>query len=397
MPYLFLSSPRLAFRAPLLALLLSALLVVGCDTMEADEETLQRTELPPPSGPFGVGTTTLYLIDAERDDPYTPAEDSRELIVQLWYPTDATGAGAPYMDDVVIDLFAAFQDYTSLDSMAAFTRALTTNSVAEAPLSNAQPTYPVVFYSHGLGGVRSLYTTFIEDLASQGYVVVGPDHTFGAFATAFPDGRVEVLRRDVLPFEVVVQTWAEDLSFVLDVLEARNQADERFLNRLRLDQVGAIGHSTGGSAAVQVHTFDERFAAAASLDGPQVGTATTEGLNDPLLLFFANPSDFFATALQDGLRAPGYQVTVDATSHYSFTDLPILLDYARVPAGQAQASVRPPGTLAPDLNLEIIAAYTHAFFDRHLQGDSAPLLDGVPPYAEVELRALGGVMTGPLP
>lgn len=380
---------------PLLALLL-LFLGPGCEIVGPDDEedTRQILELPAPTGSYDVGTTTLYLVDDSRDDAYTEdAGDPRELIAQLWYPTDATGTTAPYMHPEIVELFAIFQDYTTPDSMEAFVDALATNSVQDAPVAAGGP-FPVVFHSHGLGGVRAIQSTFIEDLASHGYVVVGLNHTFGAFATRFPDGRVELIRRDnqAPPFPEVVQIWAEDLRFVLDELERlhADDPDGRFTGTLDLARVGAVGHSTGGAAAVQVHTFDDRFDAALSLDAPQVGDATTEGLTDPLMLLFADPSDFFDTAIQSRLQAPGYQVTIGGTTHYNFTDLPILLRNAGISGSRARQSVRPPGTLDADRNLEIINAFTRAFFDRHLRGRAAPLLDGTASdYPEVTFQRVG--------
>lgn len=379
---------------PLLALLL--LLSTGCEIVGPDDDEdddAQVLELPAPTGTYDVGTTTLYLLDTDRDDAYTEETgDPRELVAQLWYPTDGSGETATYMPPEIVELFAIFQDYTTPDSMETFIDALATNSVQEAPMAAGGP-FPVVFHSHGLGGVRAIQTTFIEDLASHGYVVVGLNHTFGAFATRFPDGRIETLRRDdaAPPFPEVVQIWAEDLSFVLDELERLNESDPsgRFTGTLDLSRVGAVGHSTGGSAAVQVHTFDDRFDAALSLDAPQVGDATTDGLTDPLMLLFADPSDFFGTAIQSRLQAPGYQVTIEATTHYSFTDLPILLRNAGISDSRARQSVRPPGTMDADRNLEIINAFTRAFFDRHLLGRAVPLLDGTSDYPEVTFQRVG--------
>ncbi|WP_143220958.1 hypothetical protein [Actinomadura sp. CNU-125] len=54
--------------------------------------------LPKPTGPHPVGTTSLYLKDGSRTDPWVPSVKARELVVALWYPaTSPTGRRAPYM------------------------------------------------------------------------------------------------------------------------------------------------------------------------------------------------------------------------------------------------------------------------------------------------------------
>src|SRR6478752_1956988 len=54
--------------------------------------------LPAPTGAHLVGTTSLYLKDASRPDPWNLDVDARELKVTLWYPTEQRGGQrAPYM------------------------------------------------------------------------------------------------------------------------------------------------------------------------------------------------------------------------------------------------------------------------------------------------------------
>lgn len=391
---------RLPQSAVRLSLILGvALLLGGCELFDnrgAEERPgpTQRFELPPPSGPFSVGTTTLHLVDERREETYTPAAgDPRELLVQLWYPTDAVvGVSAPYMEPEVIDIFSAFQDYTRPDSAAQFIGRLRTNSLVDVPLSTARATYPVILFSHALTGVRAIETTYMEELASQGYIVAGIDHTYGSLATALPDGVVLISSRvSTQPFGDIVDIWRADLSFVLDELTRLNTDDpaDRLTGGLDLSRVGAIGHSTGGSAAAQAMVMDRRFRAGVSLDAPQVGPATTQGFDEPFMFVFADPSEYFETAIQDRLRARGYQVVIDGTTHYSFTDLPVLLDMAGITAGRAAQSRRPPGTLAPDRNQAILNRFIVAFFDRHLKGILTPLLNGdTAAYPEVTLEII---------
>src|SRR5690606_41846099 len=55
---------------------------------------LPRYRFPPPSGPFGIGTSTLHLVDTERAELLGPnLEAPRELMVQFWYPTERDNAG----------------------------------------------------------------------------------------------------------------------------------------------------------------------------------------------------------------------------------------------------------------------------------------------------------------
>lgn len=49
---------------------------------------------------------------------------------------------------------------------------------------------PLVRFSLGFGGSRLIYTTFVQDLASEGYTVVSIDHPHDANIVGLSDGRV---------------------------------------------------------------------------------------------------------------------------------------------------------------------------------------------------------------
>ncbi|NNE69198.1 MAG: hypothetical protein HKN29_02415 [Rhodothermales bacterium] len=380
--------------------LLAALLLTGCELTSSgiDDPTVDAEpglRLPEPTGPWFVGTSSLTVVDSDRDDEYTAEADFRELNVQLWYPANQEGLGTvTYMNPIVTDLFSVTQDYMEPEDMTAALSRVETNTTAGAPITPDIPELPIVFWSHGLGGVNSLYTSFAAELASHGFLVVGIDHTYGAFATVFPDGTVRSIRAtNAPPFPTIVRIWAKDMASVLDELELRNQADPDGLltGRLDLTRVGATGHSTGGSASADVLTFDPRFKAAVTLDAPQVGEAAEgAGVDDPLMLFFADPSDYFSSAVADRLQAPGYSLTMSQTTHYSFTDLPVLLNLADVPEASRNGSTRPPGTLDPFRNNTIINDWSLAFFDRYLRDGPGTLLDGSGGmYPEVVARRIG--------
>src|ERR1700756_3969807 len=54
--------------------------------------------LPEPTGPYPVGTTSLWLKDTSRPDPWAAGVDTRELMVSLWYPAvPSDGPRARYM------------------------------------------------------------------------------------------------------------------------------------------------------------------------------------------------------------------------------------------------------------------------------------------------------------
>lgn len=64
-----------------------------------------------------------------------------------------------------------------------------THSYRDAALSDAQPTYPVLVFSHGFWGAPGQNTVQMEELASHGYVVFSVGHPYESMELRFPDGR----------------------------------------------------------------------------------------------------------------------------------------------------------------------------------------------------------------
>lgn len=62
----------------------------------------------------------------------------------------------------------------------------------ETPHDDLRPEFPVVVFSHGLGGSRTMYSTVCGNLASYGFVVVAMEHRDGSGARSYvnvPEGR----------------------------------------------------------------------------------------------------------------------------------------------------------------------------------------------------------------
>src|SRR6202021_2093810 len=87
--------------------------------------------LPEPTGPCPVGTTSLYLKDVSRPDPWAAGTNARELMVSLWYPaTPSDGRRARYMTPAESRLQLASRGITSVPQDALST--VRTNAVGDA-------------------------------------------------------------------------------------------------------------------------------------------------------------------------------------------------------------------------------------------------------------------------
>lgn len=356
--------------------------------------------MPAINGPHQVGTVAYQWVDATRLELYTDdPSDTRRLMVQFWYPATpaADAKPGPWMDrlDIVGPTVARYLRLPSfiLDH-ASYAQ---TNSYQDAPLAHPDTPYPIVIYSHGWNGFRTINMNQLEALASRGFVVVAIDHTYGAMVTVFDDGQVALNNPAALPdgphdevwkkaSETLEATYAADIRFVMDELAKVQQGDiaTPLAGQLDLDRIGVFGHSTGGGATAIACAQDPRCKAALGQDlwaEPVPPAILAQGLSQPLLLMDSETwSRGVNRPLLDELTAsstgPRYHLIITGTKHYDFTLIPLLSPLTSV--------IGLKGPLPGPRTLDLVTAYTVAFFEQHLQNTPSALLAGPSPdYPEV--------------
>jgi dienelactone hydrolase len=321
--------------------------------------------LPRPTGSQPVGSTSIYLKDNSRADPWVPA-NKRELMVTLWYPAKSGhGPKAQYLTPEESKLLLSREELPGIPLDVLST--VRTNSVRDA--KPAGHNLPLIVLSPGYTKPRGTLTTLAEDLASHGYLVAGIEHTYESAGTSFPDGRVvscvscEV---DHLPefWQKLTEGRAADVSFVLDELTRKY---DWLIDRHR---IAMAGHSAGGAGSVHAMVKDARLRAAIDIDG---------GLHMPVPSGLAKPVMFVGsqahgpggpdTSWEDAWRnLAGWKrwLVVAGTQHASFTDVGLLGDQLGVDYG---------ADLSGERTAEITRRYVRAFFEQHLQHRPQPLLD----------------------
>jgi hypothetical protein len=357
--------------------------------------------LPEPTGPCPVGTTSLWLTDTSRPDPWAVGVTARELMVSLWYPAATPdGRRARYMTPAESELQLTSRGITGVPPDMLST--VRTNAADGAEPAGLQHGLPLVVLSPGFTSSRSALTALAEDLASHGYVVAGIDHTYESYATAFPDGRVttclarEARQRGFWEKEKVAAGRAADVSFVLGELTGGSPVWPG-AGLIDPSRMAMAGHSLGGAAAIAAMLADSRIRAGIDMDGSTDAPISDRGLSRPFL-FLGKQSSY--TPGSGGAVTPGTRdwkllrgavitwerdwelltgwkrwLVVAGAVHASFTDLALLADQSGIDIGAGLPGAR---------SLDITRAYVRAFFDQHLRSRPQALLDQPSPrYPEV--------------
>jgi hypothetical protein len=382
----------------------------------------QGIQLPHASGRYGVARVGYDWVDRARPETY--AQDStarREIMVYVWYPT-VRGSGSrvlseylPHADAIaktLNDVPGKIEEFWGESWVSIFSGTVLGETYEQAPISPGTERFPVLIFAPGFATPSTSYTTLIEEVVSQGFIVASIEPTYDVAAVAFPDGRIIPFRAQWQPgaepppsgetwqqfldrlhaFDVPhVETWSADIRFVIDqlsALEKRGKEVAPFAGRTDLQNIGTWGHSLGGRAAVRACQLDSRAKACLDADG-----AAAEGASllptQPFMWIdvYHEPAteaqlavhkitqkeweNYHRTRLEATEKRMHdclgdcyhLSIRVPGTDHYSFSDSPLLSAASRKDFDAAVHALQP------------LEAYTIAFFDKYLKHMDVPLLD----------------------
>jgi len=174
--------------------------------------------------------------------------EGRPASVAVWYPAIDKGEG----------LF----DYNKLTKGSAY---------LDATPDRSQAPYPLIVFSHGMGGCGFQSVFYVENLARAGYVVGAMDHkdsgmclmqgkpkiTQGKVLLAFLKGGGNLTKTVTLLFKDQVRdvdfTYRpRELKELIDHLLELNQTDPALKGLFSPEKIGATGHSLGGFTALAI-------------------------------------------------------------------------------------------------------------------------------------------------
>jgi predicted dienelactone hydrolase len=380
--------------------------------------------LPKPSGPFSVGTIDMAFTDPSRTEEFSDVFTGfRNVMIRIWYPASSEKPAKPRFlweraEELAPRLSAAMSLPSFIFDQLNMVRS---HSYPTASVSNSEAAYPVVLFSHGYSaGSVSQNTVQMEQLASNGYIVVSISHPYESLIVNYPDGHkvpvseartaivdkeltkdaeladqltttTEINRRmailsqwsKALPaINESAQVWTADTSFILDELGRMNSGAIRcqFTGKLDMSRVGVFGMSFGGLTAGAVCLLDSRCKAGIDLDGFQVGISAQGPLRVPFMFMSSEPNARRNETVYELAENDTYYLIVKGSRHYDFTDFSMI--------SPVMHWLGVSGSINPRQMEEIMNTYVLSFFDQYLKGSPASLLQTQSsPYPEVIFKS----------
>ena len=263
------------------------------------------------TGGFEVTSTTFVFEDENRIDAFSNDNALRQVGVHAWYP------------------------------------------------GNTNETFPLIVYSHGGISLETSNESLFLELASHGYVVFSIGHPYHSIVTKNIKGDniwingeyMRELNRESAkenPIESFgfYQKWMQvrtnDLNFIIDYakIESQNTQSLPVFKLIDIENIGVIGHSLGGSAALCIGRNRNDVKAIIALESPYM--CDILGVENETFIFDSNAYpipvlNVYSDSTWSQLSSlPQYKqnsimlndsesmvvnVHIDGTGHFSLTDL----------------------------------------------------------------------------
>ncbi|KAF1924787.1 uncharacterized protein M421DRAFT_71580 [Didymella exigua CBS 183.55] len=255
---------------------------------------------PAYTGPHKVGSIDVEIPASELENPSddAPPADLATVAFRVFYPCrpDSEQKAVRWIPTPQREYIAAYARFLGANSAFAGVFSLVPQFLqftsipvhANADIlepNTASKRWPVMLFSHGLGGSRNAYSHICGSLASHGIVVVAPDHRDGSSPINFvhtPDSkektqRVHYRRIDHKPSPDVYAARDEQLRIRLWEMGLVHAALLKMDTRTRLRNVADDARSSRGKDTLTqfAHLLAVHEPGSISFAGHSFGAATT--------------------------------------------------------------------------------------------------------------------------
>lgn len=338
---------------------------------------------------YDVTVSTAALTDTGRLDPFAKDGSSRRIMISSYVPI--AGCRRKCLQNYMPPATAAFEDekFGAYGLPNGSFPALQLETCVSKPSSSRrtgkEDSLPLVLFSGALATSRLLYSSMLQSIAAAGYLVVSLDHPYDADVVEFPDGTV-VKGVDISDDEIeaAVATRVEDIAFLHKQL-----GNQSFTNSLirgsgsgcrTPPKTAILGHSLGGAAAAAAMLRLPSIRGGVNLDGSMFGNVLSTGFNRPFLLMGhenkTQETDPSWKSIWPNLKGWKREFEVKKSAHYSFSDLPLVMETLGLQGHLPQEVGQLLGTIEGTRMMNLTVSYVTAFLDLVLKNKSGGFFHG---------------------
>ncbi len=277
--------------------------------------------LPEPTGHYTIGT---YSFSLNNNSP--GKKNEKRYTIKVWYPSEERVPEDKYNHYLEnYDLEEVFSNFKKMgitmeqvDSIAS----MRTHSSNGLKISDQEKKYPLLFFTPGYYfGANDIYSAFIENLASNGYIVIAISHVHEQVCVMDPEGKDNSLdkAKAALPylqmwwrhkrcmrdyhkpknqerlsnyylkglnrFNRKLDQWENSIAYVIHTLEEdKTLIPEEIEDKMDFDNIGLFGQSFGGTVANDMCVKYDFVKSAVNMDGFQFGSISDTISQKPLML-----------------------------------------------------------------------------------------------------------------
>ncbi len=375
---------------------------------------------PTPSGKFKVGTVKLDFEDSLRLEWALPEKHkNRRFVARIWYPAKPTGKEKmlPIMEKAyskgMHDLFGLPKG-----------KEHPSQSHENASVYLGEKPFPIIIFTHGGGSFMTQNLTSIEELASQGFIVMSLSFPYESVATIFSDGTI-IPMKDIEKFKTGMalitkdkkfasefakntrdmknsdpekanassialgkkylqlypdmkkwlDTRIEDISYLIGVLDEIYILEHKLSDIAQTDNIGVFGHSFGGLTTLKLLMEKNlpTIKCGVVLDVPYFNMYPTSDITLKAPVLFMS-SDYIKIAgskvklkginnfLKHYTTKTLHEVNVKGAAHFNFSDMNYMPLFMKLTPML--------GSISQKKAAKIMAFYLDAYFKGYLKGEN---------------------------
>ncbi len=294
-----------------------------------------------------------------------------KLVIKIWYPSELAKNKDRYAisKEEIVRLIKFGQGKSNNLLSLAFLplNFYDSNSYLDAEISKKEKKYPIILYNGSLFSVIGQNSLLLEELASQGFIVISVGHPYGtvinyndgsfitpktkyiyeAFDLALTQASelkyqydnwrkngVSTYDADKAYFsqlywwKVIVDQWEADNNCVIDYLaEKNNDITSDLFGKFDFTNIGVIGHSLGGYTAGNMCAHDPNIKACVFFDTGILSEYFFTGMEKPSLFIYANSAAVIDPYIKINPNSPIRTYVIKNTKHHNFEEQWLLAPY----------------------------------------------------------------------